>query len=125
MYVEYPGPVTATCEIAPDALVKTDCGEVITWAECLRRLNEPESATDIVRRWADWIIWATEDMDKPEWGGKTEADVHRERDTVLAALVALERIRDEHGLNHTSAFCRDLARDALPSRASNVPKDRK
>ncbi|MFC7378215.1 hypothetical protein [Brevundimonas sp. GCM10030266] len=45
-----------------------------------------ETASQIVRRWADWINDVSADMEQPEWGGKTRNDVLNERDFLLKAL---------------------------------------
>jgi hypothetical protein len=47
-----------------------------------------ETASQIVRRWAAWIIDASADMEQPEWGGKTDNDVRNERDFLIRSLLA-------------------------------------
>lgn len=47
-----------------------------------------ETAPEIVKRWAAWINDASEDMDEPEFGGKTANDVLNERDFLIRSLRA-------------------------------------
>lgn len=49
-----------------------------------------ETAGQIVKRWADWINDASDDMEEPEWGGKTRNDVLNERDFLIRHLSAAQ-----------------------------------
>lgn len=46
-----------------------------------------ETAEQIVRRWADWINDVSDDMEQPDWGGKTLNDVLNERDFLIRHLL--------------------------------------
>lgn len=49
-----------------------------------------ETAAEIIKRWAAWINEVSDDMEEPEWGGKSGNDVLNERDFLLKHLAALK-----------------------------------